>query len=47
MANKDPRNLPERYEPSEGQLLIYRDGALNLQVRLDGKTVWMPQRLIG
>jgi len=29
-----------------GQILIYRDGALNLQVRLDGQTVWLPQRLI-
>ena len=46
MAGKNQHNLPERYEPSEGQLLIYRDGALNLQVRIDGKTVWMPQRLI-
>jgi len=27
-----------------GQLLIYRDGALNLQVRLDGQTVWLTQR---
>ncbi len=27
----------------EGQLLIYKDGALNLQVRMDGKTVWLTQ----
>lgn len=27
-----------------GQMLIYRDGALNLQVRLDGQTVWLTQR---
>jgi hypothetical protein len=26
-----------------GQLLIYRDGGLNLQVRLDGQTVWLTQ----
>jgi hypothetical protein len=26
-----------------GQLLIYHDGALNLQVRLDGQTVWLTQ----
>ncbi|MCY2930954.1 MAG: virulence RhuM family protein [Planctomycetota bacterium] len=26
-----------------GQVLIYRDGALNLQVRLDGQTVWLTQ----
>ena len=30
----------------QGQMLIYRDGALNLQVRLDGQTVWLTQRLI-
>lgn len=29
-----------------GQVLIYTDGALNLQVRLDGQTVWLTQRLI-
>jgi len=32
-------------EPA-GQILIYQDGSLNLQVRLDGETVWLPQRLI-
>ncbi len=41
MANND-NNLPEK----SGQLLIYQDGGLNLQVRLDGRTVWLPQRLI-
>ena len=30
----------------EGQFLIYTDGGLNLQVRLDGPTVWLPQKLI-
>jgi len=29
-----------------GQVLIYQDGALNLQVRLEGQTVWLTQRLI-
>jgi hypothetical protein len=29
--------------PSSGQMLIYQDGALNLQVRLDGETVWLTQ----
>ena len=33
-------------EPPQGQLLIYQDGGLNLQVRLDGQTVWLPQLLI-
>ena len=32
--------------PSEGQVIIYRDGALRLQVRLDGETVWLTQRMI-
>jgi hypothetical protein len=27
----------------QGQLLIYNDGSLNLQVRLDGQTVWLTQ----
>jgi hypothetical protein len=26
-----------------GQLLIYHDGSLDLQVRLDGETVWLTQ----
>lgn len=28
---------------NSGQILIYHDGALNLQVRLDGRTVWLAQ----
>ncbi len=32
--------------PPEGQVLIYRDGALHLRVRVEGQTVWLPQRLI-
>jgi len=32
--------------PPEGQLLIYQDGALHVQVRIDGKTVWLTQRLM-
>lgn len=32
--------------PASGQLLIYQDGATRLQVRLDGQTVWLSQRLI-
>jgi len=39
--------MSERSQPTPvppgGQLLIYRDGALNLQVRLDGQTVWLTQ----
>ena len=29
--------------PPGGQMLIYRDGTTNLQVRLDGQTVWLTQ----
>jgi len=29
--------------PAEGQLLIYQDGALRVQVRIDGQTVWLTQ----
>lgn len=32
--------------PPEGQILIYQDGSLKLQVRLDGKTVWLTQVLM-
>lgn len=30
-------------EPPRGQVIIYRDGALRLQVRLDAQTVWLTQ----
>lgn len=33
-------------EPPAGQVLIYQDGGRHLRVRLDGQTVWLPQRLI-
>lgn len=32
--------------PPEGQLLIYQDGALRVQVRMDGQTVWLTQRFM-
>ena len=32
--------------PESGQILIYEDGTARLQVRLEGRTVWLPQRLI-
>jgi hypothetical protein len=32
---------------SGGQLLIYNDGGLKLQVRLDGRTVWLTQGQMG
>lgn len=47
MANERPPDRPDHSDPSPvGQMLIYRDGALNLQVRLEGQTAWLPQRLI-
>lgn len=36
----------EPLPPESGQILIYQDGATRLQVRLEGRTVWLPQRLI-
>jgi len=32
--------------PPEGQLLIYQDGALRVQVRMDGQNVWLTQRFM-
>lgn len=32
--------------PPTGQMLIYQDGSLSLNVRLDGQTVWLTQKLI-
>ncbi|GMU22773.1 MAG: toxin Fic [Phycisphaerae bacterium] len=32
--------------PPQGQMLIYQDGATRLQVRLEGRTAWLTQRLI-
>jgi hypothetical protein len=38
----DDRSTPTSLPPG-GQVLIYRDGATRLQVRLDGRTVWLTQ----
>lgn len=40
----DKTTLPE--PAPDGQVLIYQDGATHLQVRLEGRTVWLSQRLI-
>ena len=37
---------PSEPTPPDGQVLIYQDGATHLQVRLEGRTVWLSQRLI-
>jgi hypothetical protein len=38
--------IPPTGPPPGGQLLIYREGLVNLHVRLDGQTVWLTQRQI-
>jgi hypothetical protein len=47
MASKKRRSLPASPEPSSvrsaGKILLYKDAGLNLQVRLDGQTVWLTQ----
>jgi len=43
MASKKAPNPPAPSESSPGQILIYTDAGLNLQVRLDGQTVWLTQ----
>ena len=40
------RTEPPEPVPPGGQVLIYQDGASHLQVRLEGRTVWLSQRLI-
>lgn len=37
--------MPDEAAP-EGSILIYRDGGMNLRVRMDGETVWLTQKLI-
>jgi hypothetical protein len=34
------------HPPPQGQILIYQDQATRLQVRLEGRTVWLTQRLM-
>lgn len=41
----DKLNRPDPIEPA-GQILIYQDGATRLQVRLEGRFMWLSQRLI-
>ena len=41
MANKKSSKSPASPDSSAGQMLIYQDAGLNLQVRLDGDTVWL------
>ncbi len=41
-------NLPAPAPEPSGQVLLYRssDGTTRIEVRLEGDTVWLPQRLI-
>ena len=43
MESKKTPNPPAPSESSPGQILIYTDAGLNLQVRLDGQTAWLTQ----
>jgi hypothetical protein len=43
MASDKNSTLPVPPESVPGQILIYKDGGLKLQVRLDGETVWLTQ----
>jgi len=45
LRDQDMGNEPATVPP-EGQLLIYQDGSLRVQVRIDGRTVWLTQRLM-
>jgi hypothetical protein len=45
MAGKKPDRIGDEASAS-GPMLIYQDGGLHLRVRLEGETLWMPQRLI-
>ena len=44
--NKKEKELLITGEMPSRQILIYRDGSLNLKVRLGGRTVWLTQRLM-
>lgn len=46
MAGDRKNKLANHAELPSGQMLIYHDGATHLQVRLEGETVWLPQRLL-
>ncbi len=43
MASKKSPSPATPREPSSGQVLIFQDAGLRLQVRLDGQTVWLTQ----
>ena len=46
MASDKTSNSSVPPESVSGKMLIYKDAGLNLQVRLDGETVWLTQAQI-
>jgi len=42
MSNKDS----QENNPPEGQIILYAEGQSNINVRVEGETVWLTQRLI-
>ena len=42
MSNKDS----QENNPPEGQIILYSEGQSNINVRVEGETVWLTQRLI-
>jgi hypothetical protein len=40
------KSMAGELTPPAGQILMYEDGSLSVRVRLDGETVWLPQRAI-
>ena len=44
MASNKSRKSTSPTDSAPGQILIYQDAGLNLQVRLDGQTVWLTQQ---
>jgi hypothetical protein len=44
MASNKSRKSTSPTDSAQGQILIYQDAGLNLQVRLDGQTVWLTQQ---
>src|SRR5271166_4960956 len=43
MVSSKSRKSTSPTDSAPGQILIYQDAGLNLQVRLDGQTVWLTQ----
>lgn len=47
MSDPDPQPaVADEGSFPDGRLLIYQDGTLCVHVRIDGKTIWLTQRLM-